>query len=114
MASVIDRNRLSWHSRAEKTAVRPRQFICLQLGYHKTQGASRLLIFCCFFKPSSLHSPGVIHWIENLDETPNNFPERHRRGVPATLGPKIGPQAGLSALRKPSFPTRESVFLELP
>lgn len=69
MASVIDRNRLSWHSREEKTAVRPRRFICLQLGYHKTQGASRLLIFCFFSKPSSLHSLGVIRWIDNLDET---------------------------------------------
>lgn len=56
-------------SRAEKTAVRPRQFICLKLGYHKTQEASRLLIFCFFSKPSSLHSPGVIRWIDNLDET---------------------------------------------
>lgn len=83
MASVIDRNRLSWHSREEKTAVRPRRFICLQLGYHKTQGASRLLIFCFFSKPSSLHSLGVIRWIDNLDET-----------LPTKREPKAGDSTG--------------------
>lgn len=43
-----------------------------------------------------------------------NFPERHRRGVPETVGPKTGPQARPSTLRKPSCPTSEWIFLELP
>lgn len=45
------------------------RFICLQLGDHKTEGASRLLIFCFFSKPSSVQGLGVTRWMDNLDET---------------------------------------------
>lgn len=47
MASVIDRNRISWCSSAEDCSGASR-FICLQPGAHRTEGASRSLIFCLF------------------------------------------------------------------
>lgn len=47
MASVIDRNRISWCSSAEDCSG-ARRLIRLQLGSHKTEGASRLLIFCVY------------------------------------------------------------------
>lgn len=113
MASVIDRNRLSWHSREEKTAVRPRRFICLQLGYHKTQGASRLLIFCFFSKPSSLHSLGVIRWIDNLDETPisrKDTEEEFRRPWGPRLVRRLAPPRSAS----PRVPPASEFSLSFP
>lgn len=69
--------------RAQKTAVGPSRFICFQLGYDETKGGSRLLIFHFFSQPSSVHSPGITRWIDNLDETLPTKREPEEEGSPA-------------------------------
>lgn len=114
MTSVIHRNRLSWHSSAEDCSGTSR-FICLQLGDHKTEGASRLLIFCFFSKPSSVQGLGVTRWMDNLDETPSNFPERRPKTSSNDRGcPGQARRASLPELRTSLRPTKEPVFPALP
>lgn len=111
MTSVIHRNRLSWHSSAEDCSGTSR-FICLQLGDHKTEGASRLLIFCFFPNPVACKDlASLAGWITWMKRQAISRKDARRR-VPTTVGAQDRP-VGLASpsSARPCVPPKSLFFL---